>query len=80
MLDDKQKRIRVIVPNIMGHDADSLPATYPAFYDAASGASAPDDGRPPSMRVCAPTLCGRNPASLCSRFFGALGDRPHQHE
>ena len=46
MLDDKEKRIRVIVPNLMGYDPASLPATYHAFYDPASGAPAPDDGRP----------------------------------
>ena len=46
MLDDKESRIRVIVPNLMGYDSDSLPATYHAFYDPASGASKPDDGRP----------------------------------
>ena len=46
MLDDKERRIRVIVPNLMGHDAESLPATYHAFVDPASGADAPDDGRP----------------------------------
>ncbi len=46
MLDDKQKRIRVIVPNLMGHDSENLPATYHAFYDASAGAAAPDDGRP----------------------------------
>ncbi|MDH3743257.1 MAG: GFA family protein [Hyphomicrobiales bacterium] len=46
MLDDKESRIRVIVPNLMGHDADAMPATYHAFYDPASGAPAPDDGRP----------------------------------
>ena len=45
MLDDKQQRIRVIVPNLMGHDAQKLPATYHAFYDPASGVSKPDDGR-----------------------------------
>lgn len=46
MLDDKQKRIRAIVPNLMGHDSENLPATYHAFYDASAGAAAPDDGRP----------------------------------
>lgn len=46
MLDDKQKRIRVIVPNLMGYDADKLSATYHAFYDPAAGAPAPNDGRP----------------------------------
>lgn len=46
MLDDKQGRIRVIVPNLMGYDSESLPATYHAFYDASTGAAAPDDGRP----------------------------------
>lgn len=47
MLDDKEQRIRAIVPNLMGYDADALPAaTYHAFYDASTGAAAPDDGRP----------------------------------
>ena len=46
MLDDKQKRIRVIVPNLMGYDAAKLPATYHAFYDPAAGAPKPSDGRP----------------------------------
>ncbi len=46
MLDDKQGRIRAIVPNLMGYDPDSLPATYHAFYDASTGAPTPDDGRP----------------------------------
>lgn len=45
MLDDKQSRIRAIVPNLMGYDAD-MPATYHAFYDAASGEPKPTDGRP----------------------------------
>jgi hypothetical protein len=46
MLDDKQKRIRAIVPNLMGFDSASLPATYHAFYDPAAGAPKPKDGRP----------------------------------
>jgi hypothetical protein len=46
MLDDKQHRIRVIVPNLMGYDAASLPATYHAFYDASTGEARPSDGRP----------------------------------
>jgi hypothetical protein len=46
MLDDKQHRIRVVVPNLMGYPADFPAASYHAFYDAASGASAPSDGRP----------------------------------
>ena len=46
MLDDKQKRIRLIVPNLMGYDSENLPATYHAYYDASAGAAAPDDGRP----------------------------------
>ena len=46
MLDDKQQRIRVIVPNLMGYDAQNLPATYHAFFDASTDAPAPDDGRP----------------------------------
>lgn len=52
MLDDKLRRIRVIVPNLMGHDAAAMPATYHAFYDPASGVPKPDDGRPvyPGLR------------------------------
>ena len=46
MLDDKQRRIRVIVPNLMGHDPEKMPATYHAFFDASSGVEEPDDGRP----------------------------------
>ncbi len=46
MLDDKQKRIRVIVPNLMGYDAAKLPAGYHAFYDPATGVPKPTDGRP----------------------------------
>jgi len=40
----RQIRIRVIVPNLIGHDATPLPATYHAF--ASAGADAPNDGRP----------------------------------
>ena len=46
MLDDKQKRIRAVAPNLMGFDPDSMPATYHAFYDPATGVPKPDDGRP----------------------------------
>ena len=46
MLDDKERRIRVIVPNLMGYDSKRLPATYHAFYDPATGVPRPDDGRP----------------------------------
>lgn len=46
MLDDKQSRIRAIVPNLMGFDPDSLKTTYHAFYDASTGVPRPDDGRP----------------------------------
>ncbi|MEZ5932707.1 MAG: GFA family protein [Alphaproteobacteria bacterium] len=46
MLDDKQNRIRVIVPNLMGHDAAKMPATYHAFYDPNAGVPWPNDGRP----------------------------------
>jgi hypothetical protein len=46
MLDDKQARIRVIVPNLMGYDASNLPATYHAFFDPTKGAESPKDGRP----------------------------------
>ena len=46
MLDDKQRRIRVIVPNLMGYDSESMPATYHAFFNPSTGAQTPDDGRP----------------------------------
>ncbi|MCB1623897.1 MAG: GFA family protein [Pseudomonadales bacterium] len=46
MLDDRQRRIRVIVPNLMGYDAKNLAPTYHAFYDPKTGAPRPDDGRP----------------------------------
>lgn len=46
MLDDRQRRIRAIVPNLMGFEPASLPATYHAFYDPASGDPRPSDGRP----------------------------------
>ena len=46
MLDDKMSRIRAVVPNLMGFDAESLPATYHAFYDPATGEPKPDDGMP----------------------------------
>jgi hypothetical protein len=46
MLDDKMGRIRAIVPNLMGFDAASLPATYHAFFDPSAGAPKPNDGRP----------------------------------
>jgi hypothetical protein len=45
MLDDKQSRIRAVVPNLMGFV--SLPeASYHAFYDDTKGYAKPDDGRP----------------------------------
>jgi len=46
MLDDKQHRIRVIVPNLMGYDGKSMPATYHAFYDPSTREPKPNDGRP----------------------------------
>lgn len=47
MLDDKEKRIRVAVPNVMGYDTETFPkATYHAFYEESKGYKKPDDGRP----------------------------------
>jgi hypothetical protein len=47
MLDDKQKRIRVAVPNVMGYDDAAFPkASYHAFWDETKGYPAPSDGRP----------------------------------
>ena len=46
LVDDKQHRIRVAVPNVMGYDDASFPAaTYHAFYDTSKGYAKPDDGR-----------------------------------
>ena len=52
MLDDKQHRIRVIVPNLMGYGDKIASASYHAFYDPATGVPKPDDGRPvyPALR------------------------------
>ena len=45
MLDDKEKRIRVAVPNIMGYSG--VPdASYHAFWDQSKGYAKPNDGRP----------------------------------
>ncbi|MBC7480011.1 MAG: hypothetical protein H7317_18295, partial [Pseudorhodobacter sp.] len=47
MLDDKQGRIRVAVPNIMGYDDSKFPkASYHAFWDESKGYEKPRDGRP----------------------------------
>jgi len=47
LLDDKEGRIRVAVPNVMGYDDAAFPkATYHAFYDSSKGYDKPDDGRP----------------------------------
>lgn len=46
MLDDTHKRIRAIVPNLMGHDPEAMPTTYHAFYDPATGVPRPNDGKP----------------------------------
>lgn len=46
MLDDKQHRIRVIVPNLMGYGDQIGAAGYHAFYDPATGVAKPSDGRP----------------------------------
>ena len=46
MLDDKMRRIRVIVPNLMGYPGSFPAAGYHAFYDPATGVPRPDDGHP----------------------------------
>lgn len=46
MVNDKQKRIRAVVPNLMGFDASFPAPTYHAFFDPASGDAKPDDGQP----------------------------------
>ena len=46
MVDDKQQRVRIVVPNLMGYKVESMPATYHAFFDPTSDAPTPDDGRP----------------------------------
>lgn len=46
IVDDKQRRIRVIAPHLMGYDASQMPVDYHAFYDPAHGLPRPDDGKP----------------------------------
>jgi hypothetical protein len=47
MLDDRQHRIRVAVPNVMGYDDAAFPrASYHAFRDETKGYPRPSDGRP----------------------------------
>src|SRR3546814_18947769 len=46
MLDDKQHRIRLIVPNLMGYGSQIKPPAYHAFFDPARGVPKPSDGRP----------------------------------
>src|SRR3546814_4181219 len=41
MLDDKQHRIRVIVPNLMGYGSQIEPPAYHAFYNQESGEPKP---------------------------------------
>ena len=46
MLDDKEKRIRVAVPNVMGYDDAAFPdANYHAFWDESKGYPKPSDAR-----------------------------------
>ena len=49
MLDDKQKRIRVIVPNLMGYDAKNLHADLSRVLRSEDG-RAEAEGRPQSLR------------------------------
>ena len=46
MIDDKEKRVRAIVPNLMGYDATNFPATYHAFYDCVDNSPKLIDGLP----------------------------------
>ena len=46
MLDDKQNRIRAIVPNLMGFDPSFPDTNYHAFYDASTDEPKPQDGKP----------------------------------
>jgi len=46
MLDDKEKRIRAVVPNLMGMDPAAMPTTYHAFWDETKGYNKPSDGKP----------------------------------
>ncbi|MEM9626252.1 MAG: GFA family protein [Pseudomonadota bacterium] len=46
MLDDKERRIKAVIPNLMGFDPDSLKTTYHAFFDPNIGVPWPNDGRP----------------------------------
>lgn len=47
MVDDRQRRIRVAAPAVMGYDMTRFPeASYHAFWDETKGYPAPRDGRP----------------------------------
>ena len=46
LLDDKENRIRAIVPNLMGYGDSIDSPSYHAFYDPSTGEPKPDDGRP----------------------------------
>lgn len=46
LVDDRQRRIRVIVPNLMGYSEGKLSPTYHAFFDPSTGVPKPSDGRP----------------------------------
>jgi hypothetical protein len=71
MLDDKQKRIRVAVPNVMKYNPAPGPATYHAFWDETKGYPKPNDGRPvyAGLRpefVWPKGACGRHSAATGS--------------
>ena len=46
MIDDKEKRVHAIVPNLMRYDATNFPATYHAFYDPVDNSPKLIDGLP----------------------------------
>lgn len=70
MLDDKMKRIRVIVPNLMGYDAGFPAASYHAFYDPATNVqNRMTDAR--CMRPSGPISPGRTRPDLRGRHSAA---------
>jgi len=61
MLNDKERRIRAVVPNLMGFEPASMLATYHAFFNPNSGTPWPNDGRPVHEGLH-PTFVWPNPA------------------
>jgi len=47
----RQRRLRIIVPFLMGHNPKGSPQPIMHLFDSSAGAQAPDDGRPVRERL-----------------------------